>query len=310
MKRQFPFPIPNGWFQVSYSDELEPGEVKPIHYFGEDLVLFRDRSGAARVFDAYCVHLGAHLGYGGVVVGDAIQCPFHGWRYDGTGRCVEIPYARKIPPRARLRVWPVCEKNGLVLVWRHATGEPPTWEIPDVPEYASDDWTPYERREWIIRTRNQEMAENVVDQAHFYFVHGTQTIADTEIETDGPVLRVVSSSKMGTPRGEADGRIEIETHGFGFGVTRFKGIVETLLVTSGAPIDDEHVHMRLSFSVRKLPNSDATRGVGQAFIAEVERQFGQDIPIWENKIHHERPMLCDGDGPFAELRRWARQFYS
>ena len=50
--------------------------------------------------------------------------------------------------------------------------------------------------------------------------------------------------------------------------------------------------------------------MGQAFIAEIERQFSQDIAIWENKIHLEKPLLCDGDGPIAQLRKWARQFYS
>ena len=58
-------PYPRGWFAVASSDELQPGEVRPIHYFGEELVLFRSRMGTAHVFDAYCPHLGAHLGHGG-----------------------------------------------------------------------------------------------------------------------------------------------------------------------------------------------------------------------------------------------------
>ena len=58
-------PIPNGWFAVEWSRDLHEGDVKPIHYFGEDLVLFRTRSGEARILDAYCPHLGAHLGFGG-----------------------------------------------------------------------------------------------------------------------------------------------------------------------------------------------------------------------------------------------------
>jgi hypothetical protein len=154
------------------------------------------------------------------------------------------------------------------------------------------------------------MAENTVDQAHFRYVHGTETVAETELREDGPVLRIVSRSRVGTPQGSAEGRIDIDCYGFGFGVTRFRGVVETLVVTTGAPLDDERVHMRLAFSVRKLDRADATRGVGRAFIGEIERQFGQDIPIWEHKAHLERPALCDGDGPIAALRRWGRQFYA
>ena len=115
---------------------------------------------------------------------------------------------------------------------------------------------------------------------------------------------MVSRSKVGTGKGEADGRIEINTYGFGFGATRFTGVVETLVVTTGSPIDHERMHMRLCFTVRDTGDERFTEGVGKAFVAEIERQFGQDIPIWENKIHLERPVLCDGDGPIGELRRW------
>ena len=45
-------------------------------------------------------------------------------------------------------------------------------------------------------------------------------------------------------------------------------------------------------------------------IADIEKQMREDTPIWENKVYHERPLLCDGDGPIAQYRRWARQFYS
>ena len=59
-------PIPFGWFMVAYTDELLVGEVKPLFYFGKDLVLWRGEDGRARVIDAYCKHLGAHMGYGGI----------------------------------------------------------------------------------------------------------------------------------------------------------------------------------------------------------------------------------------------------
>ena len=58
-------PMPNGWFAVAFSRDLVPGEVKRIHYFGQELVLFRTRSGQVAVLDAYCAHLGAHLAEGG-----------------------------------------------------------------------------------------------------------------------------------------------------------------------------------------------------------------------------------------------------
>lgn len=60
---------------------------------GKNLIVFRGESDEAHVFDAYCAHMGAHLGVGGTVLpGDCLQCPFHGWIFDGkTGQCVQIP---------------------------------------------------------------------------------------------------------------------------------------------------------------------------------------------------------------------------
>ncbi len=59
-----PLAMPFGWFQVLYSNELAVGEAKPITYFDTDLVVFRTESGLTKVIDAYCAHMGAHLGYG------------------------------------------------------------------------------------------------------------------------------------------------------------------------------------------------------------------------------------------------------
>jgi 3-ketosteroid 9alpha-monooxygenase subunit A len=57
--------FPRGWFVVAFSEDLEPGQVRPARYFDRDLVIWRTGEGEARVFDAHCPHLGAHLGYGG-----------------------------------------------------------------------------------------------------------------------------------------------------------------------------------------------------------------------------------------------------
>jgi 3-ketosteroid 9alpha-monooxygenase subunit A len=311
MKRHYPFPaFPNGWFQVAYSDELKPGGVMPLSYFGRDLVLFRGTDGKASALDAYCPHLGAHLGHGGKVEGNSITCPFHAWQFDGCGGCTSVPYAKKIPPKAKMRAWPVTEVNGLILVWFHAEEAPPSFEIPALAEVGSDEWTPYERRRWTIRTRNQEMAENAVDSAHFHYLHGTSNMPQARAEAEGPILHVISTTGMATPRGGIDGTVESTSYGFGYSTVRFRGIVETLLVSSMTAIDDEHIDLRFNFSIKKLPDKDVTQGVGKAFIKEVSRQLEQDIPIWEHKVYFEHPVLCDGDGPIGLFRKWSRQFYS
>ena len=116
-------PIPFGWFAVAYSNELEPGGVTPTFLFDQHQVLFRTESGDVRMLEAFCPHLGAHLGHGGKVVGERIACPFHGWQLDGDGAVGEVPYAEAMPRRAQegncLYSYPVQERNQMIWAWYH-----------------------------------------------------------------------------------------------------------------------------------------------------------------------------------------------
>jgi len=273
------------------------------------MVLFRTRSGEARVLDAFCSHLGAHLGHGGRVMAETIRCPFHAWHWDGEGRCIDVPYGR-IPRGARIKSWPLVEKNGLIFCWHHDTGEPPSYQLPDLPEVGSQDWTPLEIRRWQVHSRWLDMNENAVDQVHFRYVHGTRTIPDTQVEADGPLLRCSSRMKMGTPGGEVMGGIDTTDYGPAFQTVRLSGIIDTLMVNTATPIDEEYTDVSFAYTVHKKGGADAHHGVGAAIIRDLEKQMSQDIPIWENKIHLSKPLLCEGDGPIASYRRWTEQFHA
>ena len=73
--------FPMGWFSVARANELSIGGVKRVVAFDRELALYRTESGVPVVQDAFCPHLGAHLGVDGRVVGERIQCPFHGWEF-------------------------------------------------------------------------------------------------------------------------------------------------------------------------------------------------------------------------------------
>lgn len=309
MNERFPFPIPSGWFQVAWSEDIAPGQVKALRYFGKDLVLFRTAEGVASVLDAHCPHLGAHLGHGGKVEGEAIVCPFHAWKFDTGGKCAGIPYATKVPKQASLGTWHVREVYGFIMVWHDLVGSGPTWELPPLPEYNNDEWTAFEHAEWTIKTANQEMAENAVDSAHFMYVHGASVQPKTTASIHGPRFHAESVTLMNTKFGDVEGMVYVDTWSFGWTYTRFTGLVETLLISSVTAIENGLCHVRFSFSVKKFGGRSMTSGIGKAFVAELERQLGQDIPIWENKAHLDRPLLCDGDGPIGLYRTWARQFY-
>jgi len=123
---RYPWSVfPSGWYAVAYSHELPRGGVLARHYFGRELAVFRTASGQAGVLDALCPHMGAHLGHGSRVDGEALRCSMHGFRYDVAGTCVSTPYAPKVPPAARAGAFPVRERNGAVLVWYDAADRPP-----------------------------------------------------------------------------------------------------------------------------------------------------------------------------------------
>lgn len=63
-----------------------------LHILGEHFAVFRTSNGDVNILNAYCPHLGANMAIGGIVRGNCLQCPFHGWTFDGTsGKCVRIP---------------------------------------------------------------------------------------------------------------------------------------------------------------------------------------------------------------------------
>jgi phenylpropionate dioxygenase-like ring-hydroxylating dioxygenase large terminal subunit len=311
VERRFPFPIPFGWFQVAYPDDLQPGEVMPLKYWSRDLVLWRDTGGAFHLQDAYCPHLGAHLGVGGSVDGDTLECPFHGWRFDGDGTCTNIPYSQRTNKKARVRTYPTIERNGFVLSWYHPHEEPPHWEIPVIDEVGDPGWSDYYKSTYIIRTIPQEMSENGVDPAHFRYVHGTDDVAEMEsYDTEGPCSVMLSKQSYVTPRGVTHGRIDVWNHGPGFSRIWFSGIVDALNIATTTPIDDDHTQIRFNFTVRKFDDERMTSTVADAFVKEINKQVQEDTPIWEHKRFLPVPALADTDGPIIKFRKWYSQFYA
>ncbi|OXA38835.1 Cholesterol desaturase daf-36 [Folsomia candida] len=92
---------------------------------GKTFVVWRGASGQAYIADGYCPHIGAHLGVMGLVKDECIECPFHGWTFEGKGgKCVKIPYAdpSSIPDNAKLKLHRSIEMNGFIFIWQHDQG--------------------------------------------------------------------------------------------------------------------------------------------------------------------------------------------
>jgi nitrite reductase/ring-hydroxylating ferredoxin subunit len=303
-------PFPNGWYAVDWSKDLIRGQVKSVRYFGEDLVLFRTRDGDARLLDAYCVHLGAHLGEGGRVVGDAVQCPFHGWQYRGTDGIVShIPYCERIPAKARVRSWHVAERNGMIFAWHHAEGREPSWEVPLLPEIGHPDWSEPRTFELEVPVHVQDMHENNNDPIHFQYVHGNVEPPPSEVVyyDDGRSYRMISDYQRETAIGTFDTRLVRDAWGIGLASVRTEGIPEAglLMFSSTSPIETDRTLSRWLLTC----TNNFVDLVGEDFMKGLTTGVTQDLRIWSNKVHRAQPVLCEGDTYLAEYRQWVRQFY-
>ena len=304
-KSRFPFPIPFGWFAVGRVDELPAEPVSSHDLFGRQVVLWQD-DGERHLVDATCPHLGAHLGVGGRVEDGCLVCPFHEWSYGPDGTNVAIPYADRPNRKARLRGYPLVQRNGHLLAWYHPdpTVEP-RW---DVPQKLPDGALPVHRVDREVATVWQEIAENSVDMAHFVSVHGTAQMASVGTMTiDGPFREVRSEQTFTSSQGDLPATLVSTSLGAGLGHVEF-GLFghSVILISATTPIDDGRCRQRFTFYT---DGSDVAAKIAPGFAAEVERQFDQDIPIWEAKSYVAVPALAPSEKPVTEFRKWAAQFY-
>ena len=323
MSVRYDKPIPLGWYALEYSNNLDTGDVIPLQYFGRDLVLFRTESGEARVLDAFCPHLGAHLGHGGVVKGENIACPFHGWQFDGDGICREVPYATNMPPRVKdkqtISTYPVVERNAMIWAWYHPHNEPPAFDVETIPEIGSPDWTDLDLYDWEVNTIIQETGENGADVAHFMFVHSSPEMPQGEVTMDGVKRSTLLLNKVPkiNDQGETDDSgedweyIEVNSVNVGPGQTiqRITRAFEVVMMGTITPIDDQSVHLRFTFTMPR-GQTDMNRVLAEATRDNITGGVEQDIPIWNHKRYIDDPILCDGDGPIAKYRKWFNQFYA
>lgn len=158
------------WYAVARADQPGAAAVQSVRLLGEDYTLWRPGAGRPVLADAYCPHRGASLA-AGTVDGDRLVCCYHGWEFDGSGRCVTIPQldqGRPVPSRACIRTWPVVERYGLI--WT-CVGSPST---DGPPAFAEAD-----EHRWRVRVDFFEqwdasalrIIDNNIDQSHPAFVH-------------------------------------------------------------------------------------------------------------------------------------------
>lgn len=240
---------PTGWFQVAWSDEVGIGDVHTMKYFGQEMVAWRAESGQITVMNAYCEHLGAHLGFGGTVHGEVLQCPFHGWQWNQQGRNVCIPYEDRPNRGRRITTYPVAERNESIYIWYDQLGREPFFEAPDVFASFGDDSTvedyyPQQRLfEQDLEMHPQYVLENGVDFAHFKYVHGTPiNPIFTRHDFDEPVsyvdFTITFEGDDGQRIEDINSGVEAINGGLGIAVTKSWGMIDNRTISAITPVDE------------------------------------------------------------------------
>jgi phenylpropionate dioxygenase-like ring-hydroxylating dioxygenase large terminal subunit len=184
----------NDWHVVGRSSGTATGEVRPARLLGQEVVLWRSSEGLCAWKDL-CLHRGARLS-GGRVQDGCLICPYHGWNYDASGRCVRIPAhpAQPAPMGARVATYHVAEKYGLIWVCLGA----PKREVPAFTEWDNVSFRKVLAGPYLFRAHGPRVIENFLDVGHFPFVHAGflgdpshTEVGDYEVETtmDGIVAR-------------------------------------------------------------------------------------------------------------------------
>jgi phenylpropionate dioxygenase-like ring-hydroxylating dioxygenase large terminal subunit len=310
-----PFPI--GWFMVASSADVPAGGLLERTWMGEQIVAFRDSTGAPAVLDAHCAHLGANLARGGTVVDGAVRCPFHSLRWDGAGACVGSEYPGDPAYPVRARAYPAIERFGFVFAWHHPAAEPPTFDVPDL---DFDGWTEPMVTTIPIATHVETVHENGVDAVHFGVVHGFP-LSDPRYADNGTSFH--SEFHFATPNFLREGPPEIttffdtDTHGLGYAHSlntaevvglRYRVLLLTTPTTAG------HLDFTVVTSVERPKSGDLVSGSRVDDIADLMHRGAvggvqQDVPIWEGIRYVPEPRLVKGDGPIPRFRHWARQFH-
>jgi phenylpropionate dioxygenase-like ring-hydroxylating dioxygenase large terminal subunit len=188
--------IPNQWYVV-----LDSGQVRDLPVgvtrMGEKLVFWRDHAGRVSCLRDRCVHRGVALSKGKVLDSGRLQCPFHGFEYDVSGKVTRIPANGKgtpVPDRFRVQQYPTHEAHSFVWIW---WGENPPDDLELPPFFQDlDESFSYGRAYDPWDAHYSRVIENQLDVVHLPFVHHNTIGRGNRTLVDGPVVEWLDQNRF------------------------------------------------------------------------------------------------------------------
>ena len=313
------------WHPVAQPGDVPAAAPLPVRLLGEDLVLWRDAAGGLQVFADRCPHRGTRLSLGRVCEGQ-LECPYHGWRFEGSGRCVHIPAVPDFTPPATHAARRHETAVAYGLVWVRLASPTADAATPELPVFDAEGDTrlrkllcgPYD-----VATSAPRIVENFLDVAHFGFVHegwlgecGHTGVAPYEVEVapGGVQIRNVQAWQPRSNRLSQDG----SWVAYDYAVTgpytallskapeQQQGYRESIGLFV-CPTEPERSRVWFRLAVPDFASSDDELRAFQHTI------FTQDQPVLESQVPKRLPVLaggevhCAADRSAAAYRRYLRE---
>ncbi|MEU0447287.1 Rieske 2Fe-2S domain-containing protein [Streptomyces tendae] len=338
--------LASGWYVALPSAELRTGPRRAT-LFGTAHVAWRGDDGQAHVQGAVCPHAGAAL-FGGRVVDGTLECPFHRWRFDGSGVCVSVP-GRRPPARAAVTALPTRECSGYVWVWYGAG--PPRYEPPDLPGLEARRFPGIRgfrsfRLADPTRATTRRILENTYDPDHLVALHGLTVAGEARITFPAAGGKALSGAVPGTAAGGATaagggpedrcdatltwpsyrGPLGTVSNAFGLNADEFTlrlrgwascqeieyfadGRRLYRMVLAVTPIGEHHSVQHINAAV----DADGSGVVGwlRSLVhrAEVQVAARQDLPVFDTLLPGDRHgIYVPGDEAVRRFRRFYQQW--
>jgi len=187
----------NQWYVAAASTELGRA-LLPRKILGEPIVLYRTEAGAPVAMEDRCPHRLAPLSLG-KIVGDRVQCGYHGMEFAPDGKCVRIPAQTSIPPRIKARIFPTVERHGWIWMWMGEAAAADPALVSDYHWNETPGWKPvFGYLNFAAEYRL--VIDNLMDLSHETFLHptsiGMYEVAETPIMTEARDGKVKVSRVM------------------------------------------------------------------------------------------------------------------